>query len=365
MVSKNILYAIAIVAILVIAAGMFMMQPPSEQIIESTTTITRTFTTTVTEAPSVPEKSGAYELVGTSNAIRLSDPASLEYLGVGACVGPEDAAVDAQGRIYGGGIEATDAFDTGRIMRFQPDGSQPEVFAETGGRPLGLHFDAAGNLIVADSYKGLLSVAPDGSVTLLSIEADGVPFNLTDDVDIAEDGLMYFSDATYKYNLKDLLLDFYEGVPHGRLLVYDPTTKSTTALLEDLFFANGVAVSPDQSFVLVTETGNLRVTRYWLTGPKQGQSDIFIDGLLGWPDGISSNGKDGFWLALFSEEHGFILGLDMEGNVVHNIRLEVSPIPGSYAPITSVEEHDGQLYLGSTMMESIGRMPVPPKDLRQ
>ncbi len=77
----------------------------------------------------------------------------VERLGVGAGVGPEDIAVDAQGRIYGG-------MEDGRILRFQADGSQPELFADTGGRPLGLHFDAAGNLVVADGNKGLLSIAP-------------------------------------------------------------------------------------------------------------------------------------------------------------------------------------------------------------
>src|SRR6266481_1287641 len=60
----------------------------------------------------------------------------------GAGYGPEDVAIDADGQIYTG-------LDDGRIMRLRSDGSRPEEFANTHGRPLGLIFDAGGDLIVA------------------------------------------------------------------------------------------------------------------------------------------------------------------------------------------------------------------------
>ncbi len=72
----------------------------------------------------------------------------------------------------------------------------------------------------------------------------------------------------------------------------------TKIVLEGLSFANGVAMSPDQTFVLVCETWRYRIHRYWLVGPKKGQSDIFIDNLPGFPDNITSSGKGTFWLAL-------------------------------------------------------------------
>ena len=320
--------------------------------------------------PEAPALTGVYE-----PNTRL---ASVERLGTGVGVGPEDVAVDEQGRIYSG-------MEDGRIMRFQPDGSQPEVFADTGGRPLGLHFDAAGTLVVGDALKGLLSIAPDGSITVLSTEQGGVPFRCTDDVDIATDGNIYFSDASFKFGLGGYTADLMEHRPNGRLLAYDPTTKATRLVLDNLYFANGVAVSPDQSFVLVVETGTYRVQRYWLTGPRQGESEVFIDNLPGFPDGISCNGKDIFWLALVSprkpdveamlplpflrkivmrlpealipaaENYGFVLGLDMEGRVVYNLQDPAA----AYAQITSVQEHEGMLYLGSLVEDAIGRLPVP------
>lgn len=293
--------------------------------------------------------------------------------------GPEDVDVDSQGRVYGG-------LQDGRIIRFSADLKESEVFADTGGRPLGLHFDLQENLIVADAYNGLLSISPTGDMTVLTTESEGLPFLFTNDLDIAADGVIYFSDASFKYTQEKYKADAMEHQSNGRLLAYDPKSKSTRTLLKKLFFANGVAVSPDQSFVLVNETWEYRVIRYWLTGEKKGKSEIFIDTLPGFPDGISSNGKGVFWLALASPRnpmidsladkpfmrkvimrlpkfmqpapirYAFVLGLDYDGNVIHNLQ-EPSGTP--YSVVTSVQAHRGMLYLGSLHENAIGRIPEP------
>jgi sugar lactone lactonase YvrE len=291
---------------------------------------------------------------------------------------PEDVAIDGQDRIYCGA-------DDGRIFRFQPDGTKPEVFASTKGRPLGLIFDTSGNLIVADAMIGLMSIAPDGKSTVLSTEADGVPFRCTNDLDVAADGTIYFTDASYKFRLTDLKADILEHQPNGRFLAYDPRTKQTRVLLNDLYFANGVAVSPDQSFALVVDTGAYRVRRYWLTGSKQGQSDVFIDNLPGFPDGVSSNGRDTFWVSLVNrrdstldalmphpflrkivmrlpafmqpaiKRYAFVLALDANGHVTRNLQ---DPSPQCFAQIANTVEHKGMLYFGSIGEHAIGRMPL-------
>ena len=303
----------------------------------------------------------------------------VERTGVGFGIGPEDVAIDNEGRIYGGYLD-------GRIVRFQNDGSKPEIFANTEGRPLGMHFDANGNLIVADSRKGLLEISQGGLTTVLTTEANGVPFGFTNDVDIAADGTIYFSDASFKFGLPNYKADLLEHRPNGRLLSYDPRTKTTEVILGSLYFANGVAVSPDQSFVLVVETGNYSVTRFWLSGPNQGKSEIFIDNLPGFPDGISSNGIDTFWLALVSTRkpemdvlmpkpfmrkvvmrlpkflqpapviHGLVLGLDIYGNISYNLQ---DSSPDCYGTISSVQQYGEMLYLGSLEENSIARIAVP------
>jgi hypothetical protein len=209
-----------------------------------------------------------------------------------------------------------------------------------------------------------------------------VPLGCTNDLDIAADGTIYFTDASSKFPLTDFTADILEHGPNGRFLAYDPKTKTTRTLLRDLSFANGVAVSPDQSFVLVVETAAYRIHRLWLTGPKAGQTEIFIDNLPGFPDGLSSNGRDKFWLALVTprdtlldkllphpflrkivarlpkllqpapKRYSFVLGLDPNGRVIDNLQ---DGSPDCYAEIANVVEHQGSLYFGTIGERTVGR----------
>ncbi|MBU0882933.1 MAG: SMP-30/gluconolactonase/LRE family protein, partial [Gammaproteobacteria bacterium] len=225
------------------------------------------------DAPAPPAMTGVLEPNDTLM--------KTELLGRGQVHGPEDTAVDAQGQVYSG-------LHDGTIVRIKADGSV-ETFANTQGRPLGMDFDATGNLIVADAYKGLLSIDAQGQIKVLTTEAEGVPFKFTDDLDIARDGTIYFSDASARFEQPDYLLDLLEARPHGRLLSYNPASGETKVLLKDLYFANGVALSANEDFVLVNETYRYRITRYWLKGDKAGTHDIFIDNLPGLPDNLQGD----------------------------------------------------------------------------
>lgn len=312
------------------------------------------------QAPATPTLEGRY----ATNDL-LSGAVSL---GLNEGIGPEDVAIDAEGLLYVG-------YEDGRVVRFEAHGGQPQLLANTGGRPLGLDFAPNGSLIVADGYRGLLSIDRNGAITVLATTADGIPFGFTDDVDVTSDGRIYFSDASSKFGpamkARD---DIMEHGGHGRLLRHDPATGITEVLLDGLQFANGVAVSRDESFVLVNETGSYRIIRYWLAGSRQGSHDVFFDNLPGFPDGISANGRGTFWVALFSprnamldalsdnplmrkvayrlpellqpqpKHHSFVLGLDEAGDVTHNLQ---DTRPEAFAPITSVEQYGNSLYLGS------------------
>ena len=320
--------------------------------------------------PVAPTLTGQYE---QNNRLAHTDRLSL-----GDGRSPEDVAIDSGGRIYGG-------FDDGRIIQLQPDGTQPHIFANTQGRPLGLAFDPAGNLIVADAIKGLLAIDKSGTIKVLATEVDGAKFGCLNDLDVAVDGTIYFTEASRKFPMSQFANDILEHQPNGRFLAYDPKTQKTRTIVDGIYFANGVAVSPDQSFALVNETGLYRVLKVWLTGPKQGQRDVFIDNLPGFPDGISSNGKGKFWLALVTprdavfdkilpypfarkivyrlpqvlqpapKRYSFVLGLDENGKVVDNLQNGAADC---YAEIANVVEHDGVLYFGSIAESTIGKFSL-------
>lgn len=305
-----------------------------------------------------------------------SSLAAAELIAQGQIDGPEDVETDAQGRLYGG-------TNAGTILRVE--GNQVTRFADTGGRPLGIDFAPDGALIVADAKKGLLSVDAAGQVTTLTDTAEGGPFGFTDDVAVASDGVIYFSDASTKFGFGDHMLDLLEGRPHGRLMKYDPRSKTTTVLLKDLYFANGVALAKDESFVVVNETYRFRVTRYWLQGPKAGGSDVFAANLPGFPDGVAQSGRGTFWVAMFTvrnsagdflasrpflkkmganlprlfwprpEPYGLVIELDEQGQVLRSLQ---DPSGAYVEQVTSAHERDGKLYLGHLHRDRITRVAL-------
>lgn len=299
-----------------------------------------------------------------------------ELLGKGQIHGPEDTAVDARGRVYGG-------LHDGRVIRIT-DG-QVETFVSTGGRPLGMDFDAAGNLIVADAYKGLLSIDPAGKISVLTTEAEAVPFAFTDDLDIASDGRIYFTDASSKFQQPDYLLDLLEGRPYGRLMVFDPASGKTQVLLKDLYFANGVALSQNEDFVLVNETYRYRIQRYWLKGDKAGSHEIFADNLPGMPDNLQGDRAGTFWVALptprksdadflqsqpwikaqlaklpralwpKAASYGLAIALNEQGEIVQSLH----DTSGTHLRmVTSVKPVGDYLYLGSLDNDRIGKLKI-------
>lgn len=296
---------------------------------------------------------------------------SARVVGAGRLVGAEDVAVDASGRLYTGTAD-------GKIVRvtLRPDGSDVlETYAATGGRPLGLRFGPDGRtLFVADANKGLLAVDAGGGARTLATGAGGVPFRFTNDLDVAPDGTVYFSDASDRYGVDEYLYDLLEARPHGRLLVYSPDG-SVRTLLDGLYFANGVALAGDGSFVLVNETYRSRIRRFWLTGPRRGTSDVLVDQLPGFPDNLSRDPATGrFWVALYTvrnraldllhphpflknqlaklprflwpkpQPYGLIFEMDAGGRILRSLQ---DPGGERVTGVTSVEPWRGRLYLGS------------------
>ena len=300
--------------------------------------------------------------------------AAVERLEVG--LAPESMAIDASGRVYCG-------LEDGSIVRWF-DGTA-EVLVKIDGRPLGMGFDAARTLIVCDLTGRLLSVSEVGGVRELVTRVDGRPLGLANDLDIADDGTIYFSESSTETT--DTLLDLLDHRGNGRLLAFDPVTGDITVLLNGLYYANGVSVSVDGSFVLVVETTEYRVRRFWLSGPHQGKDEVFIDNLPGFPDGISCDEEGTFWLALMNPRnafidwalerpwirkvaarlplawfagaaprYGFVLGLDADGNITHNLQ---DPSGDHYAGISCVVQRGRTLYLGSLLEDAIGRLALP------
>ena len=307
---------------------------------------------------------------------------AARYVDLASREGPEDIAGGPDGLIYA-------AMKDGSILRFDARGNNLSVFAEPGGRPLGLEFDARGNLLVANAYLGLQRIAPDGTVEILADRYQHEPIRYADDVAVAANGMVYFSDASSKFGASDFggsleasILDLLEHGGHGRIFRYDPASGLLSIVMEGLQFANGVAVTDDQRSLLVNETFNYRVLRHWLAGPKTGTTEVVIDNLPGFPDNIN-NGLDGrYWIGLVFPRNRLIdalsarpwarkmilrlptvlrpqpvamshvIAIDADGRVLMNLQDSAAAMPA----LTGVYETPDTLWLTSLLDNRTGRL---------
>ncbi|KAE8670298.1 Protein STRICTOSIDINE SYNTHASE-LIKE 13 [Hibiscus syriacus] len=163
------------------------------------------------------------------------------------------------------------------------------------GRPLGLRFNKdSGDLYIADAYYGLLVVGPRGGLaTPLATHVDGKPILFANDLDIHKNGSIFFTDTSRKYNRVRLLSRYHfyillEGETTGRILRYDPPTKTTHAIPSHSFCPSKSIFDTSVRFGLM---------KYWLEGPRAGTKEL-VAHLPGFPDNVRMNENGQFWVAI-------------------------------------------------------------------
>lgn len=295
-------------------------------------------------------------------------------------IGPEAITIAPDGQLLAG-------LKDGRIVKLKVGVDTPEVIADTKGRPLALAQHPDGRLIICDAHAGLLALDGSGKLETLATAQGGIPFNFVDDLAIAKDGTIYFSDASARNSIEHFTEDLLEHQTTGRVLKYVPGSKELTRVAGGFSFANGVALSGDESFLVVAETGTYQLWRIWLQGPKAGQKELFTDSLPGFPDNVRwSASRQGFWVAIGSlrkpemdlladwpnvrrivaalpeallpkpARQSYVLLVDLEGKPVESFQRDA---PDSYSPIACATEHEGWLYLGSFAREGVARFKLP------
>ncbi|MCW2835189.1 MAG: Strictosidine synthase [Nocardioides sp.] len=295
--------------------------------------------------------------------------------------GAEDVVVAPDGSVFTG-------TDDGSIVRLSADGRRIDRVAHTGGRPLGLELFDNGDLLVCDALAGLLVVRMfDGSVETLVTDVDGVRMRFCNNAAIAGDGTIWFSDSSLHFGIDQWKADFVQNTCTGRLLRRDPDG-TVTVVVEGLAFANGVALSSDEQFVAVAETGARTVVRRWLAGPRAGERDYLVRDLPGYPDNIA-RGTDGLiWVTIASpkdpvverlqtaplrvrkavtripeklqpkpKETVRVQAFDDTGALVHDVDLSESV----YHMVTGVREHNGRVWMGSLHEPAIAVYDLPMK----
>jgi sugar lactone lactonase YvrE len=319
--------------------------------------------------------------------------AKLQMIDLQGEVGPEHIQFGPDGRLY-------TTVASGNILRMAADGSEQQVFANTGGRVLGFDFDAQGNLIAADAVKGLLSISPAGKVSTLTESVNDDPIRYADAVVVAKNGKMYLSDASTRFAPKDWggtfeasVLDILEQSSTGRILEYDPAAQTTRVVAKGISFANGVTLSQDEQNLFVNETGKYRVWKISVTAKNldvsslaaqpSAQASVFMDNLPGYPDNLM-RGLDGkIWLGLakprnptvdalaqkpwlrsltlrlprvlwpIPKAYGHVMAFTEDGKVVADLQDPT----GAYPETTAITETNDRLYVQSLHAHGLGWLP--------
>ena len=317
----------------------------------------------------------------------------VSLIGLGMIEAPEDVILDRNDVLYAGSRH-------GDIIRFfPPNYERMEVFAHIGGQPLGMAFDRQDNLYVCIGGMGLYRIKPDGTVekatdetnrSLYSVNDDS-RLRLADDLDITDDGLIFFSEATVRYEMDEWPVDGLEARGNGRIICYDTKTGATHTALRGLKFPNGVAVASDGQSILFAETFGCSVKRYWFAGPKKGAVEVVMDNLPGYPDNINLASDGNYWLALVGMRSpsldlawkmpgfrrrmakrvpvdewlfpnintGCVVKFNEQGKILESF-WDLKGV--NHPMITSMREHRGYLYLGGIANNRIGRFKLQNAD---
>ncbi|BBN09341.1 adipocyte plasma membrane-associated protein [Marchantia polymorpha subsp. ruderalis] len=326
----------------------------------------------------------------------------------GQIFGPESVLFDSQGRgpytgVGDGRVVRWEGSEKGWVEFATVIANRTEVCNPTTplaanlkyehlcGRPLGIRFNKDGDLYICDAYFGLLKVGAEGGLAeVLVSEAEGQKIIFANDLDIDDDGTVYFTDSSSKYPRSKFFHSILEAEETGRFLKYDPKTKETTVLVKKLRFPNGVTFSKDKSFIIIAETRLGRLLRYWVKGPKAGTVEDFV-WLPGYPDNVRTNKDGDFWVALHCRRISFdrfmnsypkvkqaLLKLPISMKFLygmfsgkpHATALKYSPegkllqvvedLKGETVRLISeVEEHDGKLWFGSVLLDHVAVISAP------
>ena len=329
-----------------------------------------------------------------SSPYAINDLLSVaEPIGVGQVDGPEDVILDADGNLYCGSRD-------GDIIRFlAPDHKEREVYVHIGGQTLGLALDRDGSLLCCVGGMGLYKVTTDRQVIKLSDETnrswlsivDDSRMRLADDLDIAPDGRVFFSEATIRYEMHDWIIDALEGRGNGRIICYDPRDGSSRTVLSGRQFPNGICMVPDGVSFLFAETWGCRISRFYYDGPMKGRVDSVIADLPGYPDNINLASDGNFWCGIIgmrapafdlaqkmpgfrrrmvmqiardewlypNMNTGGVVKFSLDGTIVQSLWDGMGE---RHPQVTSMREHKGYLYLGGIFNNRIGRYKIPGAD---
>lgn len=216
-------------------------------------------------------------------------------------------------------------------------GTEPYNGPEPGSN--GMTLDAQGRLTVAGHARRnvwrLESMSPTAQITVLADSYQGQPLNSPNDLAYKSDGSLYFTDPPYGLRTqsdqdpdKKLKFNGVYRIPNARHQKpgAEPDREKLQLVIKDLPRPNGIAFSPDEKYLYVSDSGKQLWMRYSVAADGSvHDGKVFADAKggkgVGGPDGIKvdtkgnlyGSGPGGVWV--FSPEGKHILTIPVPERV--------------------------------------------------
>jgi gluconolactonase len=186
-----------------------------------------------------------------------------------------------------------------RIMRWDETTGDVTVFRSPSNYPNGHARDRHGRLVSCEHLtRRVTRTEHDGSITTLVDRFDGKPLNAPNDVVVASDGSVWFTDPGYgsmsNYEGREAALELPTAV--YRL---DPDGGAAEPVIVDLDRPNGLCFAPDESLLYVVDSGSTprSIHTYDIAGGTVGDGRLFADTSPGGADGIRCDAAGNLWAA--------------------------------------------------------------------
>ena len=191
-----------------------------------------------------------------------------------------------------------------RMLRWVEDDGHYSVFRKPSNYSNGNTVDRQGRLITCEhDTRRVTRTEPDGTITVLIDKFDGKPLNAPNDVVVANDGAVWFTDPGYGID------GMYEGHTDTAELprnVYrlDPASGRATVVADDFTRPNGLSFSPDEGTLYIidsgiTHGGPANIRSFSVAGDKLSNGKVFAENFApGFTDGLRTDTDGNVWCSM-------------------------------------------------------------------
>jgi gluconolactonase len=179
--------------------------------------------------------------------------------------------------------------------------------------------DKLGTFIVAEqTTRRIVRYEKDGSTSLVADRYQGKRFNRPNDIAIHSNGSVWFTDPDYLFRIRPEEIKELDAQHIFRIDLKDTTVRSMDVSLDK---PNGIAFTPDEKHLLVSDSSTNKVFRWAASKDGLGPRSVFVELPQNRLDGIRFDWEGNLWVA--AADSVFIVS--PEGEVFAKISMPIQP----------------------------------------